>query len=215
VADVDDLVYELRAPDGDPAGAIVLLHGRGTSEQDLLPLLDVLEPRERLVGAFPRGPLQLPPIGYHWYVVEEVGYPDPDSFRATYERPGSWLEGLAERTGVPIERTVVGGFSQGAVMAWALALGPGRPRPAGVLAMSGFIPTVPDFELQLDGLRGFPVAITHGADDPVISVELGRQARDRAKAAGADVAYRETHVPHIVDPRLIPGLVDWVDRRFA
>jgi phospholipase/carboxylesterase len=215
VADVDDLVYELRAPEGDPAGAIVLLHGRGTSEQDLLPLLDVFDPRERLVGAFPRGPLQLPPIGYHWYVVEQVGYPDPESFRATFQRLGAWLDGLHERTGVPIGRTVLGGFSQGAVMAWALGLGPDRPRPAGILAMSGFIPTVPDFELQLAGLEHFPIAITHGVSDPVISVELGRQARDRAKAGGADVAYRETDVPHIVDPRLIPGLVDWLDRRFA
>jgi phospholipase/carboxylesterase len=214
VADVDDLVGELRAPEGDPAGAIVLLHGRGTSEQDMLPLLDVFDPRERLVGAFPRGPLQLPPIGYHWYVVEEVGYPDPESFTSTYERLGSWLEGLGERTGVGIERTVIGGFSQGAVMAWALALGPGRPRPAGILAMSGFIPTVPEFELGLDGLDGFPVAITHGTLDPVISIDRGRQARDRAKAAGADVVYRETDVPHIVDPRLIPGLVRWLDARF-
>jgi len=214
VADVDDLAGELRAPEGDPDGAIVLLHGRGTSEQDMLPLLDVFDPRERLVGAFPRGPLQLPPIGYHWYVVEAVGYPDPESFTSTYQRLGSWLEGLGERTGVGIERTVIGGFSQGAVMAWALALGPGRPRPAGILAMSGFIPTVPDFELQLDGLDGFPVVITHGTLDPVISVDLGRRARDRAKAAGADVVYRETDVPHIVDPRLIPGLVDWLDRRF-
>jgi len=214
VADVDDLVYELRAPEGEPAGAIVLLHGRGTSEQDLLPLLDVFDPRERLVGAFPRGPLQLPPIGHHWYVVEQVGYPDPETFTATFHRLGSWLDGLAERTGVRIERTVLGGFSQGAVMAWALTLGPRRPRPAGLLAMSGFIPTVPDFELQLAGLAGLPVAISHGSLDPVISVELGRQARDRARAAGADVVYRETDVPHIVDPRIVPGLVDWLDKRF-
>jgi phospholipase/carboxylesterase len=214
VADVEDLVYELRAPEGEPAGAVVLLHGRGTSEQDLLPLLDVFDPRERLVGAFPRGPLQLPPMGHHWYVVEEVGYPDPETFTATFERLGSWLEMLAERTGVPIERTVLGGFSQGAVMAWALGLGPGRPRPAGILAMSGFIPSVPDFDLQLDGLAGLPVAITHGLLDPVISVELGRQSRDRAKAAGADVVYRETDVPHIVDPRIVPGLVDWLDKRY-
>jgi phospholipase/carboxylesterase len=214
VADVEDLVYELRAPEGEPAGAIVLLHGRGTSEQDLIPLLEVFDPQERLVGAFPRGPLQLPPIGSHWYVVEEVGYPDPESFTASFQRLGGWLEGLAERTGVPIERTVIGGFSQGAVMAWALALGPGRARPAGLLAMSGFIPTVPGFELQLSGLDGLPVAITHGTLDPVISVELGRQARDRARDAGADVAYRETDVPHIVDPRLIPPLVDWLNRRY-
>ena len=215
MADVDDLVYELRAPEGEPAGAIVLLHGRGTSEQDLIPLLEVFDPQERLVGAFPRGPLQLPPIGSHWYVVEEVGYPEPESFTASFQRLGAWLDGLAERTGVPIEQTVLGGFSQGAVMAWALALGPDRPRPAGLLAMSGFIPSVPDFELQLHGLGGFPVAITHGTLDPVISVDLGRQARDRAREAGADVAYRETDVPHIVDPRLIPPLFEWLNRRFA
>jgi phospholipase/carboxylesterase len=215
VADVDDLVYELRAPEGEPAGAIILLHGRGTSEQDLIPLLDVFDPRDRLVGAFPRGPLELPPIGHHWYAVERVGYPDPDTFIATFDRLQSWLDGLADRTGVPIERTVIGGFSQGAVMAWALGLGPGRPRPAGILAMSGFIPTVPDFELQLEGLDGLPVAITHGSLDPVISNEFGQAARDRVKAAGADVAYRETDVPHIVDPRLIPVLVDWLDKRFA
>jgi phospholipase/carboxylesterase len=214
VADVDDLVEELRTPEGEPAGALVLLHGRGTSEQDLAPLLDVFDPRGRLVGAFPRGPLQLPPIGYHWYAVEQVGYPDPETFLATFERLQSWLGGLAERTGVPIERTVLGGFSQGAVMAWAMGLGPGRPRPAGILAMSGFIPTVPGFDLQLDGLDGLPVAITHGSQDPVISADLGRDARDRARAAGADVVYRETEVPHIVDPRVVPGLVEWLDKRF-
>jgi phospholipase/carboxylesterase len=214
VAEVDDLVEELRTPEGEPAGALVLLHGRGTSEQDLAPLLDVFDPRGRLVGAFPRGPLQLPPIGYHWYAVEQVGYPDPETFFATFERLRSWLAGLAERTGVPIERTVLGGFSQGAVMAWAMGLGPGRPRPAGILAMSGFIPTVPGFELQLEGLDGLPVAITHGSQDPIISADLGRDARDRARAAGADVVYRETEVPHIVDPRVVPGLVEWLDKRF-
>ena len=212
MADVDDLAGELRAPEGDPAGAIVLLHGRGTSEQDMLPLLDVFDPRERLVGAFPRGPLQLPPIGYHWYVVEEVGYPDPETLHLDLPAARR-LAGGAGRSAPASDRADRDRrLSQGAVMAWALALGPGRPRPAGILAMSGFIPTVPDFELALDGLDGFPVAITHGTLDPVISVDLGRQARDRAKAAGADVVYRETDVPHIVDPRLIPGLVDWLDK---
>jgi phospholipase/carboxylesterase len=147
-------------------------------------------------------------------VIEEVGRPDPETFLATFERLGSWLAGLAERTGVEIGRTVLGGFSQGAVMAWAMGLGPGRPRPAGILAMSGFMPTVPGFELQLEGLDGLPVAITHGAQDPVISADLGRDARDRARAAGADVVYRETEVPHIIDPRVVPGLTDWLDKRF-
>ena len=214
MASVDDLVYELRPADGDPAGAIVLLHGRGTSERDLLPLLEVLDPDRRLVGALPRGPLELPPMGNHWYIVPRVGYPDPDTFNASYASLDSWLQGLAEKTGVPPERTLIGGFSQGTVMAWALGLGPGRPRPAGILAMSGFIPTVPDFELSWDNAKGLPIFISHGAADPVISADFGRDAKERAKAAGADVLYRETDVPHMVDPRIVPGLIEWVGKRF-
>ena len=215
VADVDDLVYELRAPEGAPAGAIVLLHGRGTSERDLVPLLDVFDPRERLVGAFPRGPLQLPPIGSHWYVVEEVGYPDPESFRATFDRLGAWLEGLEERTGVPIERTVLGGFSQGAVMASALTLGPGRPRPAGILAMSGFIPSVPDFEAPA---RQAPRPA--GRDHPRHRRpgDLGRArppgARPRASGGRRRGLPRDRRPAHR-RPALIPGLVDWLDKRFS
>jgi phospholipase/carboxylesterase len=213
VADVDELTEELRLPAGEPAGALVLLHGRGTSEQDVAPLIDVFDPRERLIGAFPRGPLELPPIGHHWYATQDDGHADPDTFLSTFERLQSWLEGLAARTGVPIERTVLGGFSQGAVMAWALGLGPGRPRPAGILAMSGALPTVPGFALQLENLGGLPVAITHGTQDPLVAVERGQDARDRAVAAGADVVYRETEVPHIIDPRVVPGLVTWLDAR--
>jgi phospholipase/carboxylesterase len=214
VADADELVEELSAPAGEPAGAIVLLHGRGTSEQDVAPLIDVFDPRRRLVGAFPRGPLQLPPIGHHWYATGDDGQADAETFLATFERLQSWLEGLAARTGVPIGRTVVGGFSQGAVMAWALGLGPGRPRPAGILAMSGALPAVPGFVLQLENLGGLPVAITHGSQDPLVAVERGQDARDRAAAGGADVVYRETAVPHIIDPRVVPGLVTWLDARF-
>jgi phospholipase/carboxylesterase len=214
VADVEELTDALRLPAGEPAGALVLFHGRGTSEQDVAPLIDVLDPRERLVGAFPRGPLELPPIGHHWYATQEDGHPDAETFLASFALLQSWLEGLAAHTGVPIERTVLGGFSQGAVMAWALGLGSGRPRPAGILAMSGAIPAVPGFELQVNGLAGLPVAITHGSQDPVIGVERGQEARDRARAAGAEVVYRETDVPHIVDPRVVPGLASWLDRRF-
>jgi len=214
VAGVEELTEALRAPAGEPAGAIVLLHGRGTSEQDVAPLIDVLDPRERLVGAFPRGPLELPPIGHHWYATQEDGHADPETFLATFERLQSWLDGLAARTGVPIERTVLGGFSQGAVMAWALGIGPGRPRPAGILAMSGALPSVPGFVLQLEDLGALPVAITHGTQDPLVAVQRGQDARDRAVAAGADVVYRETDVPHIIDPRVVPGLVSWLDARF-
>ena len=90
-----------------------------------------------------------------------------------------WLDALPQALGVPWSQTVLGGFSMGAVMSYALGLGAGRPAPAGVLALSGFIPTVEGFELDLSGRQGFPVAIGHGTEDPVIPVQFARDARRR------------------------------------
>ena len=70
----------LRPAEGTPDGALILLHGRGTDEFDLLPLLEALDPERRLVGLTPRAPLSLPPGGAHWYIVRQVGYPDRDTF---------------------------------------------------------------------------------------------------------------------------------------
>ena len=205
------LVHRLRPAAGDPSGALVLLHGRGTSENDLFPLLDALDPHRRLVGVTPRGPLTLPPGGAHWYVVRRVGYPDRPTFDAAFDRTSAWLDALADEIGVPPERTVVGGFSQGAVMSYALGLGAGRARPAWIVALSGFIPTVEGFGLDLEGDDLPPVAIGHGTHDPVIGVEFGRAARGRLEAAGVAVTYRESPMPHAVDPDYLGELAGWVE----
>jgi phospholipase/carboxylesterase len=203
------LKHLVRPAAGDPDGALVLFHGRGTSEHDLYPLLDALDPQRRLLGATPRGPLVLPPGGAHWYVVREIGYPDRETFMSSYELAASWLDGMADETGIPAARTIVGGFSQGAVMSWALGLGGGRSRPAGIIALSGFVPTVDGFELDLSPPLP-PVAIGHGTYDPVISVEFGQQAKQLLEEADADVLYRESPMPHTVDPAFIAELQPWV-----
>jgi phospholipase/carboxylesterase len=105
---------------------------------------------------------------------------------------------------------VLGGFSMGAVMSYALGLGSGRPPPAGILALSGFMPTVEGFELDLAGREGFRVAIGHGTHDPVISVEFSRDARRRLEEAGAHVLYRESPMMHGVDPHFLPILSSWI-----
>jgi phospholipase/carboxylesterase len=204
------LVYLLRPAAGDPEGALVLLHGRGTDERDLFPLLDMLDPEQRLLGATARGPLSLPPGGAHWYVVRTVGYPDPETFHSTYPQLAGWLDELLAEHGIQHERTVLGGFSQGSVMAYALGLGAGRPRPAGIMALSGFLPEVEGFSLDLAGAAGLPVAIGHGTHDPVIPVEFGREARDRLIQAGADVTYRESPMPHTIDPGFMRQLPGWI-----
>ena len=203
------LEYRLRPAAGEAEGALVLFHGRGADENDLYPLLDFLDPERRLVGATPRGPLSLPPGGAHWYIVREIGFPDQETFEASYRLAGEWLAGFAEETGMPPERTILGGFSQGAVMTYALGLGRGRQRPAGLIPLSGFIPTVEGFELDLSPSLP-PVAIGHGTYDPVISVEWSRRAKAQLEEAGADVLYREYPLPHAVDPRYLSDLSSWV-----
>ena len=212
---IDALAHRVRSPAGEPEGALVLLHGRGTSELDLYPLLDELVLARRLVGVTPRGPLHLPPGGAHWYAVRQIGYPEPDTFHATFERTAAWLDSLPAELGVPIGSIVIGGFSQGAVMSYALGLGRGRPEPAGLVALSGFIPTVEGFELDLSGRAGFPVAIGHGIHDPIIGVEWGRDARERLEAVGAEVAYRESPMGHSVDPEHLIELRGWLERLMA
>jgi phospholipase/carboxylesterase len=189
------VIHHLERPAvGEPDGLLVLFHGRGADERDLFPLLDVLDPQRRLLGVTPRGPLSFPPGGAHWYALHRLGEPDPDTFWTTYPQVVEWLEAF----GFPPQRTVLGGFSQGAVMTYALSLAAERLRPAGLVALSGFIPRVPGLELDLASAP--PVAIGHGTYDEVIGVEWGRAARDALVAAGADVLYRESPMGHSIDP---------------
>jgi phospholipase/carboxylesterase len=195
-----------RPAEGEAAGTLVLLHGRGADEHDLFPLLDALDPERRLRGLTPGGPLSLPPGGRHWYQLGGFPTPDAATFRPSFEALGELLDGVKKTL-------VLGGFSQGAVMSYALGLGRGREsRPAALMPLSGFMPVVEGLELDLGGLEGYPVAIAHGSQDPVISVEWSRAARDTLTAAGAEVLYREAPLPHTIDSRIIPELRDFVAR---
>jgi phospholipase/carboxylesterase len=116
------------------------------------------------------------------------------------------LDELLAEHGLPF---MFGGFSQGAVMSYALGLGRGRPKPAALLAFSGFVPTVEGFELDL--AAPLPsVAIGHGTYDQVIPVEWGRRARDVLTEAGADILYREYPLPHAIDPAFLAELRPWL-----
>src|SRR3954463_8537109 len=95
------LVYRQRPAVGDPAGLLILHHGRGTDEHDLLGLADVLDPQRRLHVVTPRGPLSLPGWpGYHWYAVPQGGLPGPGPFRDGFGRVGVFPGGVWERTGL-------------------------------------------------------------------------------------------------------------------
>jgi phospholipase/carboxylesterase len=205
------LAFQERAAAGEPEGLLILHHGRGTSEEDLLPLAEVLDPEQRLHVVAPRGPLQLPGVpGYHWYAVPRVGHPDPRSFAVAYRLLAEFHDEVWERTGLAPAQTVLGGFSMGTVMSYALGLGAERPVPAGILAFSGFIPTVAGWAPDLERRSQTRIFITHGQFDPVIDVAFARQAREALEAAGFEVTYRESQAAHNIDPEDIPRAVAWL-----
>jgi len=196
------LTFVERPAAGAARGAIVLFHGRGADEHDLLGLVDALDPGRELDGFCPRGPLSLPPGGAHWYAVYRVGFPDPPTFAEGYGAACDFVDSLE------YERVVLGGFSQGAVMALSVGLGAGRPRPSAVIGFSGFVPAVEGWELGEGPWP--PIAIGHGTYDPVIPVELAHRSVAALEAAGADVLYRESPLDHAIDPAFVGELQPWL-----
>jgi phospholipase/carboxylesterase len=202
-----------RPADGAPSGLLFLHHGRGTDEHDLLPIGDALDPQRRLHIVSPRAPLRVPGWpGYHWYLAPRVGYPDPDTFAAAYVALAETHEELWSRTGLGPEETILGGFSMGSVMSYALGLGADRLPPAGILACSGFVPSVEGWRPEPDSREHLRVLIAHGRQDPVIDVAFARRARDLLAGAGLEVEYHESNVAHTIDRAHIPLARRWLEQ---
>ena len=206
-----ELPHLVREPAGEPEGAIVLLHGRATSEADLHPLIDALDPERRLLGLTPGAPLTgIPPGGRHWYVIEEVGQPDVETFVESMGQAANFVDDFLRQRGIAWEDTMIGGFSQGGAVSLALALGTGRPRPAGILAMSCFLPMVRGWRIDVRAKRGTPAYLTHG---DLRQHHPGRLRAPGPRRAGRGRARRDLPRdpgPASIDPELLPEMRAWL-----
>jgi phospholipase/carboxylesterase len=179
-----------RPAGGEPAGALVLLHGRGGNEHDFSQLYDDLDPEHRLHVFVPRGPMPVGDDRAHWFDHEA-----PGSVGRAASAMDAWLDTLPFRR----ERIVLGGWSQGGAMAYVLGLSARRPRPAALVPLGAFLPLWEGWEPNLEPPLP-PVAIGHGTYDESVPVAWARVARRLLEAAGAEVAYRESRVGHQIDP---------------
>lgn len=208
---MDSLTYAERPAAAEPEGLLVLHHGRGTNELDLLGLADALDADRRLHVAAPRAPLVLPGSpGYHWYLVPRVGYPDHDTFHGARAALAELHDGLWERTGIDPSRTVLGGFSMGTVMSYAMALSAERPPVAGVLAFSGFVPSVDDWHPRFEDRQGTRAFVAHGRHDPIMEIGFAHRARELLEAGGIDVDYHESDAGHQIDPAHLAAASGWL-----
>lgn len=187
-----------RLPAGDPVGALVFFHGYFGIPEDFLPFLDKIDPDRRFHGYLPEGPRPLSERRTSWFDGDA-----PESPEQQLAPIGGWLDALP----FPAARTVLGGWSQGGMVAYSLALARHRPRPAGVVALGALLPPEPPPDLE----RPFPrIAIGHGTADDAVDVEHARGARDLLRGAGADVLYLETGIGHRIDHEIVPALRDFL-----
>jgi phospholipase/carboxylesterase len=200
------VVHPARSGGPGPHPALLLLHGRGADEQDLLGLADELDPRLYVVSA--RAPLTLGP-GFAWYHLLDIGNPDLASFNASLEALTSFVQALPSAYPIDPTRIFSLGFSQGAMMAGSLLLT--HPNlPAGTVMLSGYLPLNAGLPINQKGLIGRPIFVGHGTLDPVIPIDAARQARDFLTRAGTALTYREYPIPHYIGPQELSDVVTWL-----
>jgi len=190
---------------------LILLHGYGAGERDLLPIAHALDPRLRAVSL--QGPIALGGPMRAWFNLGQDARGritfDPDAARAAVRSATDAVEEIAATS----PRPLLLGFSQGA----GIALGVSLLRPdlaAGVLSFSGVTRALEDRDhAPVEKLRGFPVFAAHGLDDPLLPIELGRHLRGTLEALGVDVEWHEYPMEHMVIPEEIEDARTWLNAR--
>jgi phospholipase/carboxylesterase len=188
---------------------LVALHGRGTDENDLIPLVRSLGLTDALLIS-PRAPAPFEfGGGFAWYDVGQEGVPRPQTFNASLGLLRRFMDEI--RAGYPVDRqrVILLGFSQGTVMAYSVAL----LDPAsffGIVALSGYIPQRSGLPLAVEDLSRFSVFISHGVYDQIIPVRLARESAELLKKARARIEYREYPMGHEVSEETLRDLSAWI-----
>jgi phospholipase/carboxylesterase len=207
-------VREPLEPSVEPPPVLVMLHGVGSNEEDLMGLAPMLDPRFFVISA--RAPITLQHGSYAWYHLEFtqtgqiINHEEAESSRL---RLLQFVEEIAESYDVNPDRLYLMGFSQGCIMSLSAALTQPR-RFAGIVGMSGrLLPDVVPKLAPASELNQLPVLIVHGTDDRVISIEYGRAIREALEKLPVDVTYREYNMGHTISNQSLAYIERWLTER--
>ncbi len=180
---------------------LVLLHGWGANAQDLVPLASGLSlPSYHCL--FPEAPFAHPQVsgGKAWYSLEQPGF---EGLSQSRQDLLDWLLSLERVTQIPLNRTILGGFSQGAAM--ALDVGIGLPL-AGLCSLSGYL----HFQPQPQSQPLPPILMVHGRRDGVVPIAAARHARDELTKIQASVELHELEMDHEIPPLVLTLLSTFI-----
>jgi len=210
------IVEEPRRP-AQPQPLLVMLHGYGSNEEDLIGLAPYLDGRCRVVSV--RAPLALPQGGFAWFPIEytPVGLAiDRQEALGAARAVAGLVRDLVDRYGAEPEATLLLGFSQGAGIALAAALGD-PDLVAGVASLSGLVlrDTIPPSGEARKALAGLPVLMTHGVGDPLIPIKRARASHDLVAQLPVDLTWREYDMGHEISGACLEHLAVWVAQRLG
>lgn len=185
---------------------ILTLHGHGSNENDLIGLAPHLQ--EELFWVSGRGQHTLRLNSYDWYQLP----PTPEKIAATLDSLNRFIEELIEEYPVDTNHIYLMGFSQGSMIALSYAMAYPE-RLAGVIAQSGAIPASMGLEINSSGLKGKPIIITHGIEDPAMPVDRAREARDTLVKLETELEYNEFHMGHTISPESLQSVNKWLAKQ--
>jgi phospholipase/carboxylesterase len=214
---------EINSPQA-PRACLIWLHGLGADGHDFEPLIPELRLVEDLgvrviLPHAPRRPVTINGgmVMRAWYdiVSPEFGRAEDDAGIRQSERQLLALIAREVANGIPEERMVLAGFSQGGAM--VLHTGVRYPRPfAGILALSCYLPLAGSLAREhSEASLGAPIMMMHGVADPLIPLALAEQSRDRLRRTGYTVDWHSYPMPHAVYPQEIRDLRKWLESRFS
>ncbi len=204
-----------------PAGSVIWLHGLGADGHDFEPIVpELVRAGERALRfVFPHAPVRPVTLngGYRmraWYdiaALDRRAAEDEAGIRASQEAIAALIRRENER-GIPSERIVLAGFSQGGAM--SLYAGTRYPqRLAGIMGLSCYLLLAGRLEAErAPANNATPVFLAHGTLDPVVAATLGEEARRLLQAAGYAVEWHAYSMPHSVSPQEVVDIAAWLRR---
>ena len=191
---------------------LFLMHGYTAEQHHLASYVPLVDPDERFTAIAPRGPIDMPDgDGAGWWTIDVNTFEhDWSAFMSSLETLEAFIAEEADKAGIPLERCIVGGFSQGGYLSLALAGKPNAPRYAGIWAICCGIPQAEGLELDLSNGDGRPVLYQWGSRDPVIGSEAPKEVMQTLDAGGWNVRRHEYDMAHSQTIEMMIDAREWL-----